>query len=156
MQDLESAIVVLSDRLTPFRDRVGRMKGEGLAHLWNQRTSLGTTANGPQALVNLFYSDGNLPSEDDPIYVQQTAAYKYLGTTVVITGPMILQCGVMQSSLNPAVTANPDSERKGNAVVTLRNVYGYAKMSICQLTRESVETIRGTQKLFFVSAVAAA
>jgi hypothetical protein len=30
-QDLETAIVVLSDRLTPFRDRVTRIKGEGLA-----------------------------------------------------------------------------------------------------------------------------
>lgn len=30
-QDLEQAIVVLSDRLTPFRDRVSRIKGEGLA-----------------------------------------------------------------------------------------------------------------------------
>lgn len=88
-QDLESALVVLSDRLTPFRDRVTRIKGEGLAHLWNQRTSLGTTANGPLALVQLFYADGALPAENDPAYLQKTAAYKYLGTTAVITGPMI-------------------------------------------------------------------
>lgn len=88
-QDLESAIVVLSDRLTPFRDRVTRIKGEGLAHLWNQRTSLGTLTDGPQALVNLFYADGNLPPSTDPAYTQKTAAYKYLGTTAVITGPMI-------------------------------------------------------------------
>ena len=88
-QDLESAIVVLSDRLTPFRDRVSRIKGEGLAHLWNQRTSLTTLANGPQSLVNLFYADGNLPASTDPAYKQKTAAYKYLGTTAVITGPMI-------------------------------------------------------------------
>jgi hypothetical protein len=88
-QDLESAIVVLSDRLTPFRDRVSRIKGEGLAHLWNQRTSLTTLANGPQSLVNLFYADGQLPPSTDPTYLQQTAAYKYLGTTAVITGPMI-------------------------------------------------------------------
>ena len=88
-QDLEAAIVVLSDRGTPFRDRVTRIRGEGLAHLWNQRTSLGTLANGPMALVNLFYKDGDLPPEDDPAYLQKTAAYKYLGTTAVITGPMI-------------------------------------------------------------------
>lgn len=88
-QDLEAAIVVLSDRGTPFRDRVTRIRGEGLAHLWNQRTRLGTLANGPMALVNLFYKDGDLPPEDDPAYVQKTAAYKYLGTTAVITGPMI-------------------------------------------------------------------
>lgn len=88
-QDLEAAIVVLSDRGTPFRDRVTRIRGEGLAHLWNQRTSLGTLANGPMGLVNLFYKDGDLPPEDDPTYVQKTAAYKYLGTTAVITGPMV-------------------------------------------------------------------
>ncbi len=88
-QDLESAIVVLSDRMTPFRDRVTRIKGEGLAHLWNQRTSLGTITDGPMALVNLFYADGQLPPSTDPSYVQKTAAYKYLGTTAVITGPMI-------------------------------------------------------------------
>ena len=80
---------MLSDRLTPFRDRVSRIKGEGLAHLWNQRTSLTTLANGPQSLVNLFYADGNLPASTDPAYTQKTAAYKYLGTTAVITGPMI-------------------------------------------------------------------
>lgn len=88
-QDLESALVVLSDRQTPFRDRVSRIKGEGLAHLWNQRTRLDAVASGPSGLVQLFYADGNLPNEQDPTYIQQTAAYKYLGTTAVITGPMI-------------------------------------------------------------------
>jgi hypothetical protein len=82
-QDLESAIVVLSDRLTPFRDRVTRIKGEGLAHLWNQRTRLDTVAAGPLGLVNLFYADGDLPPSTDPAYVQKTAAYKYLGSTAV-------------------------------------------------------------------------
>jgi len=88
-QDLEQAIVVLSDRLTPFRDRVARIKGEGLAHLWNQRTRLDTLAAGPSGLVNVFYADGALPTQNDPAYVQKTAAYKYLGTTAVVTGPMI-------------------------------------------------------------------
>src|SRR5436853_427821 len=65
-QDLESVIVVLSDRGTPFRDRVSRIKGEGLAHLWNQRTRLDTVAQGPSGLVKLFYSDGALPDQQDP------------------------------------------------------------------------------------------
>lgn len=88
-QDLESAIVVLSDRQTPFRDRVSRIKGDGLAHLWNQRTRLDNVSDGPQGLVQLFYADGNLPNATDPTYIQKTAAYVYLGTTAVITGPMI-------------------------------------------------------------------
>lgn len=83
-QDLEQAIVVLSDRLTPFRDRVSRIKGEGLAHLWNQRTRLDTLAQGPAGLTQLFYADGNLPPQLNPTYVQKTAAYKYLGVTAVI------------------------------------------------------------------------
>jgi hypothetical protein len=65
------------------------MKGEGVAHLWNQRLSLGSASNGPLGLTNLFYADGNVPTENDPNYTQKSAAYKYLGTTVVITGPMI-------------------------------------------------------------------
>lgn len=40
-------------------------------------------------LVNLFYADGALPTENDPAYVQKTAAYSYLGITGVISGPMI-------------------------------------------------------------------
>jgi hypothetical protein len=88
-QDLEAALVVLSDRQTPFRDRVTRIKGEGLAHLWNQRTRLDNAGDGPSGLVQLFYADGNLPNTTDPNYVQKTAAYVYLGTTAVITGPMI-------------------------------------------------------------------
>jgi hypothetical protein len=88
-QDLEQAIVVLSDRLTPLRDRITRTQGNGVAHLWNQRTRLDTLAAGPLGLVNLFYSDGNIPVQNDPAYVQQSAAYKYLGMTAVITGPMI-------------------------------------------------------------------
>ena len=70
-QDLEQAIVVLSDRLTPFRDRVSRIKGEGLAHLWNQRTRLDTVAQGPNGLTTLFYADGQLPPQLDPTFVQK-------------------------------------------------------------------------------------
>lgn len=87
-QDLEAALVVLSDRQTPFRDRVVRIKGEGLAHLWNQRTRLDTLSDGPLGLINLFYADGNLPGSTDPAYTQKTAkpwyvaVYKLLAVSV--------------------------------------------------------------------------
>ena len=110
-QDLESAIVVLSDRQTPFRDRVSRIKGEGLAHLWNQRTRLDNVADGPAGLVNLFYADGNLPNTTDPNYVQQTAAFKYLGTTAVITGPMIASGRWMRLKLSIDTLTHPSSAR---------------------------------------------
>ena len=84
-QDLEGAIVVLSDRQTPFRDRVSRIKGEGLAHLWNQRTRLDTIADGPMGLVSLFYADGDLPASTDPTYVQKTAKLKGMWSSIKIS-----------------------------------------------------------------------
>jgi len=87
-QDLEAEIVKLTNRNTPLRDVMPRIRGEGMAHLWNQRTVLGAlpTNNSP---MELFYKDGGLPTQSDPQYVQKTAAYKYIGVTGVITGPMI-------------------------------------------------------------------
>lgn len=122
-QDLEQAIVVLSDRMTPFRDRVSRIKGEGLAHLWNQRTRLDTVAQGPSGLVNLFYADGALPASSDPTYVQKTAAYKYLGTTAVITGPMIasgrsyidIEAEIAEAKLRQIVQAEEWSDFKADS-----------------------------------------
>lgn len=122
-QDLESAIVVLSDRQTPFRDRVSRIKGEGLAHLWNQRTRLDTVAQGPSGLVSLFYADGDLPSAQDPAYVQKTAAYKYLGTTAVITGPMIasgrsyidIEAEIAEAALRRIIQAEEWADFKGDS-----------------------------------------
>lgn len=87
-QDLEAEIVKLTNRNTPLRDIVPRIRGEGRAHLWNQRLRLGNlpVSNSP---IELFYKDGDLPIQSDPIYIQKTAAYAYLGVTGVITGPMI-------------------------------------------------------------------
>jgi len=132
-QDLEQAIVVLSDRLTPFRDRVSRIKGEGLAHLWNQRTRLDTTAQGPNGLITLFYADGALPNQLDPAYVQKTAAYKYLGVTAVITGPMIasgrsyadIEAEVAESNLRAIVQNEEWAVFKGDSSVNSLSFDGF-------------------------------
>lgn len=132
-QDLEQAIVVLSDRLTPFRDRVSRIKGEGLAHLWNQRTRLDTLAQGPAGLTQLFYADGNLPPQLDPTYVQKTAAYKYLGVTAVITGPMIasgrsyadIEAEIAESSLRAVIQNEEWAIFKGNSSVNTLSFDGF-------------------------------
>jgi hypothetical protein len=132
-QDLESAIVVLSDRQTPFRDRVSRIKGEGLAHLWNQRTRLDNVADGPAGLVDLFYADGNLPSTTDPNYVQQTAAYKYLGTTAIITGPMIasgrsyidIEAEVAEATLRRIIQAEEWADFKGSTTINSLSYNGF-------------------------------
>lgn len=147
-QDLEQALVVLSDRLTPFRDRVSRMKGEGVAHLWNQRTSLGTMANGPQALVNLFYADGNVPVENDPNYVQKSAAYKYLGTTAVITGPMIasgrsymdIEAEIAEAALRRIIQAEEWNNFHANSSV---NALGYDGLDVQIVT--NVTDLHGAQ-----------
>ena len=86
-QDLEAAIVKLTFRETPLRDIIKRVKGEGRAHLWNQRIKLGGTP--AEHTTSLFYADGDVPTFSDPVYVQKTAAYKYLGVAANITGPMI-------------------------------------------------------------------
>jgi len=86
-QDLESAIVKLTYRETPLRDILKRVKGEGRAHLWNVRSKLGGTV--AELTTDIFYADGDLPTSSDPAYTQKTAAYKYLGITANITGPMI-------------------------------------------------------------------
>ena len=147
-QDLEAALVVLSDRLTPFRDRVSRMKGEGVAHLWNQRTSLGTLANGPQALVNLFYADGNVPVENDPNYVQKSAAYKYLGTTAVITGPMIasgrsyidIEAEIAEAALRRIIQAEEWNDFHASSAV---NTLGFDGLDIQIVT--NVTNLNGAQ-----------
>ena len=87
-QDLEAEIVKLTNRNTPLRDMTARIRGEGLAHLWNQRKVLGQLPGNNNPL-EMFYRDGALPTQSDPAYVQKTAAYKYIGVTGVITGPMI-------------------------------------------------------------------
>jgi len=87
-QDLESEIIKLTNRNTPLRDIIPRIRGEGRAHLWNQRIALGGLPNRNNP-IELFYLDGALPTQSNPTYVQKTAAYTYLGVTGVITGPMI-------------------------------------------------------------------
>lgn len=140
-QDLESAIVVLSDRQTPFRDRVSRIKGEGLAHLWNQRTRLGTLTDGPMALVNLFYADGQLPPSTDPAYTQKTAAYKYLGTTAVITGPMIasgrsyidIEAEIAEAALRRIIQAEEWADFHGDSSVNTLSFDGFDKQIVTNI-----------------------
>lgn len=151
-QDLEAAIVVLSDRLTPFRDRVSRIKGEGLAHLWNQRTSLTTLANGPQSLVNLFYADGNLPAATDPSYVQKTAAYKYLGTTAVITGPMIasgrsyidIEAEIAEAALRRIIQAEEWADFHGNSSTNALSYDGFDVQITTNITNNAGATLSAT------------
>lgn len=124
-QDLEAEIVKLTNRNTPLRDVIGRTRGEGLAHLWNQRKALGALPNGNSPL-EIFYKDGALPTQSDPAYVQKTAAYKYLGVTGVITGPMIasgrtftdIEAEVAEAKLRELIQAEEWAMFHGNSTVT--------------------------------------
>ncbi len=125
-QDLEAAIVKLTYRETPLRDVLKRIKGEGRAHLWNQRLSLGQ--NPAELTTQLFYADGNVPQFSDPIYKQQFAAYKYLGVAANITGPMIasgrsftdIEAEIAEAKLRQVIQAEEwalfhgDSSQAGN------------------------------------------
>lgn len=151
-QDLESAIVVLSDRLTPFRDRVTRTKGEGLAHLWNQRTRLDTLADGPTGLTSLFYADGALPQSTDPTYVQKTAAYKYLGTTAVITGPMIasgrsyidIEAEIAEAALRRIIQAEEWADFHADSAVTTLSYDGLDKQTVTNISNNAAAAITAT------------
>ena len=123
-QDLEAEIVKLTNRNTPLRDIISRTRGEGLAHLWNQRKALGALPNGNNPL-EIFYKDGALPTQSDPAYVQKTAAYKYLGVTGVITGPMIasgrsftdIEAEVAEAKLREVIQAEEWAIFHGNSTV---------------------------------------
>lgn len=151
-QDLEQAIVVLSDRLTPFRDRVARIKGEGLAHLWNQRTRLDTLAAGPSGLVNVFYADGALPTQNDPSYVQKTAAYKYLGTTAVVTGPMIasgrsymdIEAEVAEAALRLIIQAEEWADFNADSSVQSLSYDGLIKQIVTNVTDNAGAALTAT------------
>ncbi len=151
-QDLESAIVVLSDRQTPFRDKVSRIKGEGLAHLWNQRTRLDTVADGPSGLVQLFYADGNLPNSTDPAYVQKTAAYKYLGTTAVITGPMIasgrsyidIEAEVAEAALRRIIQAEEWADFKGDSAINTLSYDGFDVSIVTNVVNNAAAALTST------------
>jgi len=150
-QDLESAVVVLSDRLTPFRDRVTRIKGEGLAHLWNQRTGL-ASSGGPLALVNLFYADGALPSESDPQYSQKSAAYKYLGTTAVISGPMIasgrsfmdIEAEIAEANLRIIIQAEEWADFNGSSSVNSLSYDGFDTQIVTNVTNNGGAALTAT------------
>ncbi len=121
-QDLEPSVIKLTNRMTPLRDVVKRSQGEGRAHAWNQRTSMGAISS---PLVNAFYADGALPIQSDPAYVQKTAAYKYMGQMATITGPAIasarsfidLEAEVAESTVRGMVQAEEWTLFKGDASV---------------------------------------
>ncbi|MGH7203712.1 MAG: hypothetical protein ACREHC_04695 [Candidatus Levyibacteriota bacterium] len=71
-QDLEAEVVKLTNRNTPLRDIMPRIRGNGSAHLWNQRIALGNLLNNNQPM-ELFYQDCGLPVSSDPQYVQKAA-----------------------------------------------------------------------------------
>lgn len=127
-QDLEAEIVKLTNRNTPLRDTITRIKGEGRAHLWNQRIALGQLPSNNSPL-ELFYLDGALPTQSDPKYVQKTAAYAYLGVTGVITGPMIasgrsfadIEAEVAEAKLREVVQGEEWALFNGDSSVTNSN-----------------------------------
>ena len=145
-QDLEAEIVKLTNRNTPLHDMLPRIRGEGLAHLWNQRVALGALP-GNNSPAELFYVDGGVPPTSDPKYVQKTAAYKYLGVTGVITGPMIasgrsfadIEAEVAEAKLREVIQGEEWALFKGNsAVANSQGAYTFDGLDV-QLTTNVID-----------------
>lgn len=150
-QDLEAEVIKLTNRNTPLRDIMPRIRGEGRAHLWNQRKQLGAlpTNNSP---LEVFYADGALPTQSDPIYVQQTAAYAYLGVTGVITGPMIasgrsfmdIEAEVAEAKLREVVQAEEWCMFNGNsATANSTGATGFSGLGV-QITTNVINLAGGS------------
>ena len=150
-QDLEGEIVKLTNRDTPLRDMIKRIRGEGRAHLWNQRKSLGQLPSNNSPLEG-FFLDGGLPTQSDPVYVQKTAAYAYIGITGVITGPMIasgrtfadIEAELVEAKLREAVQVEEWSNFNGDSTVAnSTGAYSYDGLGV-QLKTNIIDKLGGS------------
>lgn len=120
--------------------------------MWNQRTRLDTLAAGPNGLVNVFYADGALPTQNDPAYVQKTAAYKYLGTTAVITGPMIasgrsymdIEAEVAEAALRLIIQAEEWADFNADSSVTSLSYDGLIKQIVTNVADNAGAALSAT------------
>lgn len=84
-QDLDSVIVNLSNRGTPFRDLVRRSQGQGAAFTFNVTSSLYGVAENTNPRET-FYADGGLPKMRTTQYGTKIVAYKAIGYEGEVTG----------------------------------------------------------------------
>ena len=84
-QDLDSVLLSIANRNTPFRDMVKREAGQGAAFTFNLRASL-FASGGDSDPRDAAYSDGNLPTDSQSQYYTVTTAFKEIGYKGGITG----------------------------------------------------------------------
>lgn len=84
-QDLDSVIVNLSNRQTPFRDMVKRTKGQGAAFTFNTTSSLYSAGDNTNPRET-FYADGGLPKMRTTKYGTKIVSYKAIGYEGEVTG----------------------------------------------------------------------
>lgn len=84
-QDLDSVIVNLSNRNTPFRDMVRREAGQGAAFTFNVTSSLYGAAENTNPRET-FYAEGGLPTMRNTQYGTKIVAYKSIGYQGSVTG----------------------------------------------------------------------
>lgn len=85
-QDLDSVIVNLANRNTPFRDKVRRTRGQGAAFTYNTKTALfaaGDPSTNPRDMV---YADGGLPTARTTEYETHIVPYVSIGLNGSVTG----------------------------------------------------------------------
>ena len=80
-ENLSDFIDRLTEKDTPVRDRLPRVKGSGLAASWNVLTAMGV-GNSP-------FAEGTTPNENNSTYERRSALYKELGKKKSITDKML-------------------------------------------------------------------
>ena len=80
-ENLDGFINSLVEKETPFRDRLPRKKGSGLAASWNVLTAIGSST--------AAFTEGGTPTEDSTTYDRRSAIYKELGKTKTVSDRMI-------------------------------------------------------------------
>ena len=79
-ENLDGFINDLTNKKTPVRDRLARVKGSGLAASWVVLTGIGGTDSA--------FAEGTTPAEDATVYGRRSAVYKELGKVKAITDLM--------------------------------------------------------------------
>ena len=85
-QDLDSVIVNLANRNTPFRDMVARTQGQGAAFTFNTSSSLYAAGDPTQNPRDMVYADGGLPETRTTTYNTKIVPYVSVGYAGSVTG----------------------------------------------------------------------
>lgn len=85
-QDLDSVIVNLANRNTPFRDLAKRTQGQGAAFTFDTASSVYASGDPSSNPRDMVYADGGLPTARTTTYGTKIVSYVALGYSGSVTG----------------------------------------------------------------------